>query len=220
MGTMTHLDGRRLRGERTRTAVLRRATQLASVDGLGGISIGGLAEATDVSKSGIASIFGTKEQLELAVVEDAARVYVETVIEPARAATPRGAARVAALLGRWLDYSAGRVFEGGCFFAAASAEYDSRPGPVRDAIVAARARWTEYVVASIGFAIERGELSPETDAEQLAFELQALGEHANTRSLLDDSREPYVRARRAIRERLSACGASASALRFLEPVAG
>lgn len=214
---MTSTDGRRLRGERTRAAVLERAAQLASVDGLTGLSIGGLAEATAVSKSGIASIFGTKERLELAVVAHAERIFVAAVIDPARAATPRGAARVAALLGRWLDYSADRVFAGGCFFAAASAEYDSRPGPVRDAVRDAQRRWIDYVVASIGFAIERGELAA-TDPEQLAFELQALGEHANARSLLDETPEPYARARRAIRDRLSALGAPASALELLEPV--
>lgn len=216
---MTSTDGRRLRGERTRAAVLERAAQLASVDGLTGLSIGGLAEATAVSKSGIASIFGTKEQLELAVVADAERIFVAAVIDPARAATPRGAARVAALLGRWLDYSADRVFAGGCFFAAASAEYDSRPGPVRDAVRDAQRRWIDYVVASIGFAIERGELAA-TDPEQLAFELQALGEHANTSSLLEDSAAPYDRARRAIRARLLAAGAEASALELLGPRAG
>lgn len=217
---MTIVDGRRLRGERTRAAVLRRASQLASVEGLSGLSLGGLAEATAISKSGIASIFGTKEQLQLAVIADAERTFIEAVVEPARAATPRGAGRVAALLGRWLDYSAERVFEGGCFFAAASLEYDSRPGPVRDAIIAARRRWTEYVVASIRFAIERGRLAAETDAEQLAFELQALGEHANTSSLLEDSAAPYDRARRAIRARLLAAGAEASALELLGPRAG
>lgn len=213
----TAVDGRRARGDRTRRIVLERATQLASVDGLSGLSIGGVAEAARVSKSGVATLFGSKERLELAVVHEAERIFSATVVEPARAAHPRGIRRVADLLERWLRYSQDRVFAGGCFFAAVSAEYDSRPGHVRDAISDARRRWTGYVEASLRHAVAAGDLDAGTDTAQLGFELEALLDFANTRSLLDDSSAPYDAARRAVVSRLVAAGADPAALTALTP---
>lgn len=208
----TIIDGRRARGDRTRGVVLERATQLASVEGLSGLSIAGVAEAAAISKSGVATLFGSKERLELAVVAEAERIFVATVVEPARE-LPRGIGRIALLVDLWLRYSEDRVFVGGCFFAAVSAEFDSRPGHVRDAIADARHRWTGYVQASVQHAIDAGELRADTDAAQLAFELEALMDFANARSLLDPADgEPYRRARRAAADRLLAAGADAAAL--------
>lgn len=217
-GEATQIDGRRARGDRTRRAVLERATQLASVDGLSGLSIAGVADAARISKSGVATLFGSKERLELAVVAEAERVFAATVVEPARE-LPRGIRRVAELLARWLRYSQDRVFAGGCFFAAVSAEYDSRPGHVHDAIADARRRWSGYVEASLRHAVAAGELAADTDPAQLGFELEALLDHANARSLLDDSAAPYDLARRAVVARLRAAGADPDALTALTPSA-
>ncbi len=178
----------------------------ASVGGLDGLTIGGLAAATGHSKSGIATLFGSKERLQLATVDAAERIFVARVIEPARASTERGLARVCALIGNWLEYSATRVFRGGCFFASAAVEFDAKPGPVRDAVVAATTSWEGYLAAAVEHAMAAGELPLADDARQLAFELASFLEAANTRSLLRDSEEPYRRAASAVRTRLIALG--------------
>jgi AcrR family transcriptional regulator len=128
-------------------------------------------------------------------------------------ASPRpSAVRVAALLAAMLAYSRGRVFAGGCFFAAASADLDSKPGPVADALRAWMRRWYDYVDHQIRLAIGAGELDASTDAEGLGFELIALAEAANLRSLLTGDDDPYQVAASAIRARLAACGAPSASL--------
>ena len=119
-----NVDGRRARGDQSRRALLALAVQQASVEGLDGLSLGRLAAEGEVSKSGVATLFGSKERLQLAVVEAAQEVFRDVVILPART-LPRGAARVASLSRRWIDYSRDRVFEGGCFFLEASVEFDA-----------------------------------------------------------------------------------------------
>lgn len=199
-------DKRRLRGDESRRAVLAHAVATATIDGLDGLTIGRLAEASGLSKSGIATLFGSKEQLQLAAVATARDIFIERVVSPARERTPRGLARVCALVSDWLAYSRERVFPGGCFFAAASVEFDAKPGAVRDAIVAASTEWEDYLTASTEHAIAGGELPLLEDARQLAFEMVAVLEAANTRSLLHGSFEPYDRAAAAIRARLTALG--------------
>jgi AcrR family transcriptional regulator len=201
------IDGRRLRGDESRRAILSHAVDTASVDGLAGLTIGRLADAAGHSKSGVATLFGSKEQLQLAVVAAAREVFVEHVVTPARAETERGLARVCALLTNWLAYSRDRVFRGGCFFAATSVEFDAKPGPVRDALLAANVDWEDYLTVSIEYAVAAGELRGLDDARQLAFEFVAFLEAANTRSLLYASAEPYARATTALRARLTALGA-------------
>lgn len=208
---MTITDGRRARGDASRRLVLERATQLASVEGLDGVTIGTLAAESGRSKSSIATLFGDKQQLQLATIEAAAEVFQERVVAPSRA-HPHGAARVAALLAAMLAYSRERVFAGGCFFAAAAADLDSKPGPAADAVRAWMRRWYAYVERQLRLAIEAGELDAGTDAAQLGFELLALAEAANLRSLLTGGAEPYAHAASAIRSRLAACGAAREAL--------
>ena len=200
------IDGRRVRGDESRRAILAHAVDTASVDGLDGLTIGRLADAAGHSKSGVATLFGSKEQLQLAVVAAAREVFIDRVVAPARANTERGLARVCALLSLWLDYSETRVFRGGCFFAATSVEFDSKPGPVRDAIVAASSDWEDYLTVSIEYAIAAGELPELDDARQLTFEMVSFLEAANTRSLLYASAEPYARAATALRSRLAGLG--------------
>lgn len=194
---MTITDGRRARGDLSRQAVMAVAVDLASVSGLDGLSIGGLATAVDRSKAGIAGLFGSKEELQLATVAAAAEIFQRTVIAPALTA-PAGLTRLRALVDAWLDYSESRVFAGGCFFAAATAEYRSRPGAVRDAVAANMRDWIGFIAEAIRRAVATGELVATTDPEQLAFEIDALLDAANDSSLLFDSATPYARARTAI----------------------
>ena len=201
------VDRRRLRGDESRRSVLAHAVDTATVDGLDGLTIGRLADASGHSKSGIATLFGSKEQLQLSVVAAAREVFIDRVVAPARARTPRGLVRVSALLSDWLAYSRDRVFSGGCFFAATSVEFDARPGVVRDAIVAASGDWEDYLTVSIEHAMAAGELPLLDDARQLTFEMVSFLEAANTRSLLYASAEPYRRAEVALRARLTSLGA-------------
>lgn len=214
---MIETDGRRLKGDASRRLVLDRAVDLASVEGLDGLSIGRLAEAAHVSKSGVATLFGSKERLQLAAVEAARLRFVASVIEPARV-EPRGIRRIVALLDGWIAYSRDRVFLGGCFFAAAAAEFDAKPGSVRDALTTALDDWSGYVAASFRYAVAQGEVGAGEDSVQFAFESTALLDAANTRSVMADSNQPYVFARRALVARLRAAGADAALLAPLADV--
>ena len=200
-------DGRRLRGDESRRVILAHAIDTASVDGLEGLTIGRLADAVGHSKSGVATLFGSKEQLQLATVAAAREVFIDRVVVPARASSERGLARVCALITSWLAYSDDRVFRGGCFFAATSVEYDAKPGPGRDAVVAASSEWEDYLALSIERAMDAGELPGLDDPRQLTFEAVSFLEAANTRSLLHASAEPYDRAATALRARLLSLGA-------------
>ncbi|UNK71052.1 TetR family transcriptional regulator [Microbacterium sp. H1-D42] len=211
----TVADGRRARGDASRRAVLTFATDLASVEGLDGLSIGRLAEASGHSKSSIAGLFQNKEGLQLATVAAGRDVFTQVVVERARE-RERGLARLDALMRHLIEYSRTRVFAGGCFFAAVSADVDSKPGPVRDAVREAMAQWYDYIAVQVRHAVDAGELDLDADGiEQVAFTLPALYEHANARSLLDGSDRPYELATRGMRDVLMAAGADASALGML-----
>ncbi|MEO5877725.1 MAG: TetR/AcrR family transcriptional regulator, partial [Streptosporangiaceae bacterium] len=133
-------DGRLLRGEQTRRLILDRAMNIASAEGLDGLSIGRLSAELKISKSGLFTHFGSKEELQLATVRAAREVFVAVVIDPVRTAAP-GLTRVRALLESWLGYSQQRYFPGGCFLFEVSAEFDARPGRVRDEIAHALDDW-------------------------------------------------------------------------------
>lgn len=208
-------DKRRARGDASRRAILRTAADLASIEGLDGVTIGTLATRSGHGKSSIATLFGSKEALQLATVRSAADIFQAAVVEPARE-LPRGTRRVATLLRRALDYSCDRVFPGGCFFAATAADLDSKSGPVADAVREWMHRWHGYVASQLRFCVDAGELSNSTDVDRLAFELVALVDAANSHSLLGDGDRPYGFAADAMRERLQASGADA---RNLEPLA-
>ncbi|MET8690907.1 TetR/AcrR family transcriptional regulator [Streptomyces sp. NPDC004732] len=196
-------DGRVERGNRTRRLVLRWTVDIASVEGLEALSVGRLATELGLSKSGVFALFGSKEELQLATVRAAERIFADEVLEPLDG-IPAGVARLAGLCGSWLGYSQRRVFPGGCFFFAAMAEFDARQGPVHDALVQSLATWMACVEGCAVDARAGGELRGDTDTAQLAFELVALMETANAHSLLTAETLPYDRARTGITARLRA----------------
>jgi AcrR family transcriptional regulator len=194
-------DGRRERGSRTRRAILGEAVQIASEEGLEGLSIGRLAGELGVSKSGLFAHFGSKTELQLATVDAAHRIFIDEVLGGSRAGSGIGGA--IDLADAWLAYMEREVFRGGCFFAAVSIEFDSRPGPVRDRIASMMGEWLLALEAAIQDAQEAGELPAELDCEQLAFEINSIGMGANWAFQLYRDDAAFDRARRAIRDRLS-----------------
>jgi AcrR family transcriptional regulator len=208
-----HVSGERRRradGERSRRAILDAAARLATVDGIEGLSIGGLARAIGMSKSGLYAHFGSKEELQLATVAAAEEVFEADVVEPAMRADD-GLARVEALGERFLSHVERAVFPGGCFFASVAAELDTRPGPVRDRVAAVQSRWAEHVAAGLRAAQAKGEIGPDASIEQLTFEINAILGHANTVFLLYGDRTVFDLARRAIRERVERAASAAVA---------
>jgi AcrR family transcriptional regulator len=195
-------DGSRAsKGGRTRAAILRRAADLASVEGLEGISIGRLAGALGMSKSGLFAHFRSKEALQLATVEAAREVLVAEVLRPALAA-PRGLARLWALCSSNLAYLERRVFPGGCFFVAAQAELSGRPGPLRDRVAHCQRLWLESLEREARRAQDLGELRAEVDPAQLAFELESMLFMAGAALDLEPDGGALERARTGIRARI------------------
>jgi AcrR family transcriptional regulator len=189
------------KGQRTRNAILEAAAALATEEGLEPLSIGRLAEATGMSKSGLFAHFGSKEELQLATVDHAASLFVAEVIDPARAA-PKGLARVWALCDHMIDYAEGQVFPGGCFFAATSFEFNNRPGPVRDRIAEMIRSWLSYLEHAVEQAQAAGELDPNLSAREIAFQLDSFAQAANAQYQLFRDPEVFDEARRATQARL------------------
>lgn len=194
-------DGRSVRGERTRAAVLRRAADIASVEGLDGLSLGRLAADLAVSKAGVFAHFGSKEELQLATIRAASDRFAEAVIAPVLD-EPDGLARLIALCNSWIDYCHRWEFPGGCFFFSAFADYDAKPGRVHDALADARRRWLGAFEALATAAQRRGELDPGLDPAMLAFELDALGMAINVHIQLIDDPDVVERVRRSMLDRL------------------
>lgn len=189
------------KGERTRQLILDTAAEIASAEGLEGLTIGRLASELGMSKSGLFAHFGSKEDLQLATVRRAREIFVEVVFRPSLQ-VPRGLQRLRALCDNWLDYAGSKVFRGGCFFAAAATEFDSRPGPIRDAVADAWREWLMALEIAVAKAQEQGELSPRVDPRQLAFELNALTTSANTWAQLLGEDDIWDRVRATIHDRL------------------
>ncbi|MBP0452002.1 TetR/AcrR family transcriptional regulator [Kitasatospora sp. RG8] len=190
-------DGRVVRGEETRRAVLSRAVEIASVEGLDALSIGRLATDLGLSKSGVFAGFGSKEELQLATVRAARRIFSDAVVAPVQGVAP-GLGRVRALCESWLAYSRVRVFEGGCFFFEVTAEFDARPGPLRDALAGCAREWHGLLLDTLAQARATGGLRADADLEDLVFALVAVMETANSQALLFDEETPYDRAGRAV----------------------
>jgi AcrR family transcriptional regulator len=203
-------------GDATRAAILRVAVDLASTEGLEGLTIGRLAEALSMSKSGLIGHFGSKEQLQLATVERAREIFVEEVVAKGLAA-PSGIAQLRVICAAWLDYATHETFRGGCFFSAASAEFDGRPGLVRDRIREVMQEWLSGLEGLIREAQNRGELAATVEPAQLAFELNALEMAANWAFQLFGDKEAISRAKKAIEERLRAVTTSKGRAPVKEP---
>ncbi|WP_137992276.1 TetR/AcrR family transcriptional regulator [Streptomyces vilmorinianum] len=202
-GSGTKTDGRVERGNQTRRLILGRTMDIASVEGLEGLSLGRIATELKLSKSGVFALFGSKEELQLATIRAAVAVFADRVVAPLDGLPP-GPGRVWALCRNWLAYSSERVFEGGCFFYAVSAEFDARSGPVHDAIARTRQDWVTYVEKELTEARMAGGLVEDVDVPQLAFEIIALMEAANAQSVLHGDTAAYGRASRGIARRLRA----------------
>lgn len=179
-------DGRRARGMRSRVAVLEHSVQMASRDGLEGLTIGALAADLEVHKSTVHALFGSKQELQLATLAAARAILIDQVVVPALA-SDTGLPRLQAIGDAWCDYLASDVFAGGCFLCAASAEMDGRPGPVRDAVASVMREWIAVLGDNIEAAITTNELRADVDPSAMAFRLNALGMAANwQRQLLND----------------------------------
>src|SRR6516165_4921411 len=188
-------------GERTRAAILRAAASLATTDGLEGLSIGHLAAATGISKSGLYAHFGSKQDLQLATVDEAERILDAEVVQPALAARP-GLAQLATACEAYFSYVQRRVFPGGCFFAAAALEMGTRPGPVKDRVAAITAGFTALLRGFAATALEQHELPAREDPDRLAFELHAILLAADTKFILNDDPAALDLARQIVRQRL------------------
>lgn len=195
--TKKPLRARRSDGEQTHAAILETAVRLASIEGLGGLSIGRLAQEVGVSKSGLYAHFGSKQDLELGVWAAAREVFEREVIEPALSAAD-GLARFEQLCERYLSYIERRVFPGGCFFAGMLAEFDARTGRGHDEIANDQREWTELLNANAAFARTQGELDPSADLRQLVFDVTAAIQLANYYFVLFDDAGVIDRARRSI----------------------
>jgi AcrR family transcriptional regulator len=181
------------KGSQTRASILDRAVHLASVEGLEGLTIGRLAAELRMSKSGLFGHFGSKQELQLATIGAAAARFKGRVIDPALE-LPDGAPRLRAMAERYLDQL--QDYPGGCFWAATSAEYDDRPGPVRDAIAGALEAWT-------GELERQAKIAGVEHPERFAFELFSLVMGANARYRLSGDERVFGYAREAL-ERLLA----------------
>jgi AcrR family transcriptional regulator len=186
----------------TRQEILRIAMDIASAEGLEGLSIGRLATELQMSKTGIFAHFGSKEQLQLATIDAAKQVFLAQVVQPA-VRHSRGIPRLRAMLESWIGYVERIVFRGGCFFAAASAEFDSRHGPVRDEIASLTKTWLVALQDEIAFARSSKAMRASVDPVQLAFELHAYVQEANWAFKLFNDRSAFSRARRAIASRIA-----------------
>ena len=196
MAAPTPTRRRRSDGERSRRTILVTAARLATVEGLDGLSIARLAEASGMSKGGLYAHFGSKEALQLATIDTAREIFDEEVVAKALTA-PAGRDRLLALTNAFLDHLERRVFPGGCFFASVGAEFDTRPGPVQEEIGRFEQGWMALIGGLIADARDRGELDADTDVGQLAFEIEAMLIAANG-TYLSHGDAVLERARRGI----------------------
>ena len=190
-----------MKGERTRQSILDRAVNIASLEGLEGLTIGRLADELGMSKSGLFAHFGSKEDLQIAAIETAAKRFIDEIYKPALG-EPRGYPRLLAICRSWLSYLRRGVFPGGCFFAAASFEFDGRPGPIRETIRHLMDDWIGALEKAVRMAIEEGHLDPDVDPAQLAFEINSLFFGANFAFYLRNDAKAIDRAQHAVEERL------------------
>ena len=194
------------KGEQTRAAILDEALKIASKLGLEGLTIGSLADATGMSKSGLFAHFGSREDLQLAVLDHAAQLYGEKVFVPVLK-IERGLPRLRALFERWLDWAEGKAIPGGCPVLAASYEFDDRPGAVRDETARVQEELIVALARAAQLGVEAGHFDADLDVRQLAYELHGimLAFHLHHRLLRsDESRARALSAFEALLRRARA----------------
>ncbi len=191
----------------TRREILQRALDLASIDGLSGVTIGRLSDAISMSKSGLFAHFGSKEGLQLAIVDAAAEAFEKAVVAGDLGARG-GLPRLVEVAEAWIRYLEKGPYRGGCFFAAVSPEIDDRPGRVRDRVVELTRGWLAILETEAEAAREAGDLADDIDSAQLAFEIHAFVQEANWAFQLHGDAEAFRRARRAVRRAIRAAGAN------------
>jgi AcrR family transcriptional regulator len=194
---------RRSDGERSRAAILREAARLATVEGLDGLSLGRLATAVGMSKSGLFAHFGSKEELQLATIDAASAIFDELVIDPA-GEEPAGVPRLRGYVERFLKHVEEGVFPGGCFFVSAVGELGTHPGPVRDGAMAFSQHWLTLLAEQVAAAQAAGELDPAADPSQIAFELNAYMVLGNMQFVATSDPAALEPVRRAVDARLRA----------------
>ena len=186
---------------RTREAVIHRAVEIGSVDGLEGVTIGRLADDLGMSKAGVIGQFGNKVELQLAALEAASERFVEDVVAPVLE-TDSGADRLLALCDNWVEHIARSSFPGGCFMTATSAEFDSRPGEVHDAVEKRLRQWRSFLRREVKAAIDAGGVASGADPDQIVFELQSMAMGLNQAIQLYGDRRAAALARQAVRRTL------------------
>jgi AcrR family transcriptional regulator len=189
-------------GIRTRKAILSEAVSLATVEGLEGLSIGELAKALGISKSGLYAHFGSKEGLQLATIDEAERIFNLEVIDPSTDVADEGLPRLLAICDRYFDHLRRHTFPGGCFFASAVLEMGTRPGPVKDRVRAFQQRFSGLILQNAQQAQELGQLPAGEDITLLVFELNGIILAANANFVMTDDPATLDVARRAVRRRL------------------
>jgi AcrR family transcriptional regulator len=199
-------------GMESRRTILLAAANLATTRGLEGLSIGELALHIGMSKSGLYAHFKSKEDLELATIETAAEIFERDVLAPA-GASPGGLPRVVALCDAFLGHLERRVFPGGCFFATVAVQLASRPGRPRDRVMALQMQWNQQFVQALGQAVAAGELPPDSDLDQIVFELTAMLVRANFAWIASGETRVLEQARLGIRHVLEGAGSSTEVLK-------
>lgn len=182
----------------SRSSAVEAAIDLASIEGLEGITIGRLASELSMSKSGLIGRFGDKQALQQAVLAAAVQRFTEAVWRPAASLDP-GLPRLEAIVDAWIAHLRRGVFPGGCFVTTASVEYDARPGPLRDDVAAVVRRWLGVLEAEAAVAREAGDLPAERDPADVAFELHSLASGGSVAGRLTDDDDALDRTRRAMR---------------------
>jgi len=192
---------RQARGVRTREAILASAVNIASVDGLEGLTVGTLATQLRMSKSGLFAHFGSKEDLQLATIEFARQIFIDKVTRPAITA-PKGLPRLWSLINQWLVLVEKRIFSGGCFFSAASFEFDSKRGVVRDRIAEIMREWIGALARAVEQTQKAGHIRADVNPTRLVYEIHGIAMGAHWAHQLLDDRQAYSRARATVLEKL------------------
>ncbi|MEQ1765690.1 MAG: TetR/AcrR family transcriptional regulator [Pyrinomonadaceae bacterium] len=185
------------RGEKTRRDILLKSVDIASADGLDGLTIGRLASELQMSKSGLFAHFGSKEDLQIATLQSASDTFISEVVVPAER-LEHGLPRLTALLDAWIDSVANTCNRGGCFFYAVSAEMDDRPGKVHDFIVKLTREWINALTREMKLAIRLGELKKSCDAELIVFQVHGFVQEGNWFRRLQKSNRAFQMTRESV----------------------